>query len=86
MSLLKKRGQVSKGDLRGALEKTGVGGAIGKHERIGLGKELSKKYGSQISRGNIRESISGLKRQRSKTRDSRARLELDRKIRLLEKI
>ena len=86
MSLFKERGRVSKSDLRGALERTGVGGPISRQERTNLAKELSKKHGSQISRGEMRKEISELKRERFKTKDRQARSEIDRRIKLLEKI
>ena len=93
MPLFDKRSSFSRPDFKnslrrdsGIIPKTG-GSRFSREQRTGLEKEVfGQKYGSQISKYDYRSAVKGLRDTRSKTQDSKQRVELDKKISYLKRI
>ncbi len=91
MGIFDKRKSISRPELRSVFRKSSsptIGGKkYTQKERAAFEKNIfGPKYGSQISKKDYRTAIDKMRRERFKAKDSRGRLEIEKKIGYLKKL
>ena len=91
MGFFDKKKSISREEFRKSLRKapSGIPGSSRKfyrREREGLEKDLfGKKYGSHISRGELKDRVQELRKEKYRAKTQAGRDEIDRKVRYFEK-